>query len=126
GRALLETNEDILLRIAQHGMFAPERVALEEGTRRLTYAQLRTWVRALAQQVKQRGIKAGDLVAIFLPRCLEAIIAQLAVLDAGAAFLPLDPTAPQQRTTHVLNESRCPWGLFQAGILPRDYPDQLQ
>ncbi|MFJ3902951.1 amino acid adenylation domain-containing protein [Streptomyces sp. NPDC090025] len=68
----------------------------EEGARHLTYAELDRASAALARRLRARGA-AGTTVAVCLPKSPELVVALLAVLRAGAAYLPLDPDHPAQR-----------------------------
>ncbi|RZL65815.1 MAG: amino acid adenylation domain-containing protein [Variovorax sp.] len=81
---------------------APDAVALEFEGAALTYAELDTRTRALAQQLRQRGVGADTLVAVALPRSLELLVALVAVLRAGGAYLPLDLAHPAERLARVV------------------------
>jgi amino acid adenylation domain-containing protein len=74
----------------------PEAVALVEADTGLTlsYGALDAAANALAQQLKQAGIAEGQIVGLHLPRGAGFVVALLAVLKRGAAFLPLDPDQP--------------------------------
>ncbi|MFD3943866.1 amino acid adenylation domain-containing protein [Streptomyces sp. NPDC058579] len=65
--------------------------------RRLTYGELERASAALAGRLRARGVGAGDVVAVCLPKSPELIVALLAVWRAGAAYLPLDPGHPVDR-----------------------------
>ena len=70
--------------------------------RRLTYSELNARANRLATRLRDRGIKRGDIVAIMLPRGMEAIIGFIAALKAGAAYLPVNPSDPVQRQRQLL------------------------
>lgn len=94
----------------------------------LTYAQLLTRSTALAQQLRARGVRANDRVAICLPRSLALAEAVLAVLQAGAAYVPLDPTYPPDALAFMLEDSGARLLLTQRALaprLPRDGVTQL-
>src|SRR5687767_14721790 len=74
----------------------PERVALEAGSRHLTYRELDEKSDALAAALAARGVGAGSVVGLSLERSPEQMIALLALLKAGAACLPLDPAYPRE------------------------------
>ncbi|MFE0605647.1 amino acid adenylation domain-containing protein [Streptomyces sp. NPDC058892] len=76
-----------------------------EGTR-LTYAELDARANRLAHGLAAAGIGPEDVVALALPRSAQTVVAQLAVLKAGAAFLPLDAGYPLERTAHMLADAR--------------------
>lgn len=75
----------------------------------LTYAELERRSGALAAALRQRGIGADDVVAVALPRSIELIVALVAVLRAGAAYLPLDPQHPRERLERLtgIAAARC-------------------
>ncbi|MFE1359772.1 amino acid adenylation domain-containing protein [Streptomyces harbinensis] len=75
----------------------PEAVALEDGARRVTYAELEADSARLARRLRRAGVGRGDLVGICLPAGRGAVTAVWAVWRAGAAFVPLDPELPAGR-----------------------------
>ncbi|MFD7666826.1 amino acid adenylation domain-containing protein [Streptomyces sp. NPDC059788] len=80
----------------------PGRPALEWDEGRLTYRELYARVRRAAAHLHARGMADGDTVAVLLRRSPEATVAVLAVLEAGGAYLPLDPDDPDERLETVL------------------------
>ena len=80
----------------------PNHVAVECSHHSLTYNQLKNYVLTLAYQWRKNGICQGDIVAIALPRYSELLVAILAVMQTGAAYLPIDPDGPKRRTQSVL------------------------
>ncbi|MBT3149522.1 amino acid adenylation domain-containing protein [Streptomyces sp. CHD11] len=84
---------------------APGSVALVFEDRELTYAQLNASANRLARLLVSRGVRAGDVVAVALPRTPELVICLLAVLKTGAAYLPLDADHPRDRLTHMLSDA---------------------
>ena len=77
--------------------------ALVFGEQRLTYRQLDEATAALATALQVRGAGQETLVGIALPRSIELVVALVAVLRAGAAYLPLDLDHPPQRIATILN-----------------------
>ncbi|WDR98030.1 amino acid adenylation domain-containing protein [Burkholderia ambifaria] len=71
---------------------APDAIALIGGDRRLTYAELDRSANRLARHLIDRGVQAHDRVLLCLPRSIDAVIAMLAIIKTGAAFVPVDPT----------------------------------
>jgi len=71
----------------------------------LTYTQLNDKVEQLASYFIEEGIRKGDVVAVLLDRSLELIISLLAILKAGAAYLPLDPDYPKERIAFMLKDA---------------------
>ncbi|EIC67545.1 non-ribosomal peptide synthetase [Mycobacteroides abscessus] len=80
----------------------PDRVAVIEDHRQLSYAGLWASAGALAATLQARGVGAESVVGLYASRRLETVVALLAILRAGAAYLPLDPEHPAQRLRQVL------------------------
>ncbi len=83
----------------------PDHTAVECGAIRLTYRELEERANRLAHTLRARGIGREDCVAILLPRSEAQYIALLAVLKAGAAYIPLDPDTPADRVRFILEDS---------------------
>jgi amino acid adenylation domain-containing protein len=82
----------------------PDKVALRFNGASLTYAE---WVRRannLAHALRERGVKRGDRVAVYLNKSFETAIAIYGIWKAGAAYVPFDPLAPTSRLTFVTND----------------------
>jgi amino acid adenylation domain-containing protein len=86
----------------QAAMRWPGSVAVSDGDQQLTYRQLADRAAQLATALMDAGIDRGDRVGICLDRTVEYIVAILAVLSTGAAYIPLDPTHPRQRISLLL------------------------
>ncbi|MFE4519263.1 amino acid adenylation domain-containing protein, partial [Kitasatospora sp. NPDC056783] len=84
----------------------PQAVALSFGTERVTYGELNERANRLARLLTEHGAAPERFVAIALERSTELIVAQLAVLKAGAAFLPVDPRYPADRIAYMLGDAR--------------------
>ncbi|MFF3783979.1 amino acid adenylation domain-containing protein [Streptomyces sp. NPDC001933] len=84
----------------------PGHTALVCGDDRLSAAGLADRVHRLARALRARGIGADDIVALALPRSADSVIALLAVLDAGAAFQPLDVAYPPERLRELIDDTR--------------------
>ncbi|MGH9208099.1 MAG: AMP-binding protein, partial [Acidimicrobiales bacterium] len=76
---------------------APETVAISCGARSWTYREVEEAANRLAHRLAGQGVGPGERVALLLERSAEAIVAILAVLKAGAAYLPIDPAHPWER-----------------------------
>ncbi|HEV2735132.1 MAG TPA: condensation domain-containing protein, partial [Longimicrobiaceae bacterium] len=94
-----------------HGLFrrqaarTPDAVALSWDAGELTYAGLDGRSDRLAADLARRGVAPGTRVGVFLERGPEWIESFLAVLKAGAVYVPLDPSDPAERTRYVLEDS---------------------
>ncbi|MEH0423037.1 amino acid adenylation domain-containing protein [Streptomyces sp. B21-083] len=80
-------------------------VAVEHDGRSVTYAELFGSARDLGRRLAARGVGPGDLVAVAMPRGIDAITAILGVLLTGAAYCPLDPTTPPARRAELLHNA---------------------
>jgi amino acid adenylation domain-containing protein len=83
---------------------SPDAAAVVYDGRSLSYAELNARANQLAHHLLSVGITPGSLVALCLERAPEMVIALLAILKAGAAYLPLDPTYPQERLQLMLSD----------------------
>ncbi|MGN6334847.1 AMP-binding protein, partial [Mycobacterium sp.] len=83
----------------------PEAVALVCGERSWTYRELDEAANRLAHLLAGQGVGPGQGVALLVPRSAEAVVAMLAVLKAGAAFVPIDPAVPAARVQFVLADA---------------------
>ncbi|OXY92785.1 non-ribosomal peptide synthetase [Streptomyces diastatochromogenes] len=93
----------VLSLIADHAARRGGAVAVEHAGDSVTYAQLFGSARDMARGLAARGIGRGDLVAVALPRGIDAVTTILGVLLSGAAYCPLDPAAPADRTAQLLS-----------------------
>jgi hypothetical protein len=84
----------------------PNHIALLLEDRQWTYAELDARANQLAWKLIAEGIGPEDIVAICLERSFEMIVAILATLKAGAAYLPLDPDYPAERLSFLLEDAR--------------------
>ncbi len=84
----------------------PDAVALRFEGRQRSYAALNADANRLARVLVARGVGPETIVALALPRSAEVVIAMLAVLKAGGAFLPVDPRYPTDRIDAMLTDAR--------------------
>ncbi|MDB5766296.1 MAG: Amino acid adenylation, partial [Collimonas fungivorans] len=94
----------------------PQAVAVVHGAEQLSYDELNRQANRLAHYLRELGIQPDDRVAICVERGLSMVVGLLAVLKAGAAYVPLDPAYPADRLAHMLNDSAPRVVLTQAGI----------
>ena len=85
---------------------APEAVALVAGTREIRYCELAQMADRLAAILRDRGAGPEVVAGVYLERSAEMVVALLAILQAGAAYLPLDPTLPRPRLESMLTGAR--------------------
>ncbi|MEU6072786.1 amino acid adenylation domain-containing protein [Micromonospora sp. NPDC047074] len=84
----------------------PDAVAVRHEDQSLTYAGLGALSNQMARLLISRGAGPESVVAIRMPRSIDLIVATLAVIKAGAAYLPLDPGYPADRIAYMLGDSR--------------------
>ncbi len=80
----------------------PQNVAFRFGDSELTFEQLDRLSNQLSSFLMSREIERGDRVGILMGRCLETAVAVYGILKSGAAYVPIDPTAPAQRVEEIL------------------------
>ena len=107
---------DPALDIAARAEDRPERVALVWSDGQVSYGELETRVRALTGQLCGMGIGAEDLVGVMTRRSPALIVAILAVLRAGAAYVPLDPDFPEARLSFMLADAGAPLLILGEGL----------
>ncbi|WP_372785125.1 amino acid adenylation domain-containing protein [Phenylobacterium sp.] len=83
----------------------PKAVALTFGRESMTYGELEAAANRLAHHIIAQGVGPDDLVGITLDRSMDMIVAILATLKSGAAYLPLDPAYPSDRLSFTLKDS---------------------
>jgi amino acid adenylation domain-containing protein len=83
----------------------PDAPAVDDGTSRLSYAQLRTRANQLAHALREHGIGPERPAAVLLPRGADLITAILAVIKAGGAYLPIDSGHPRDRIAYMITAS---------------------
>ncbi|GAA4523535.1 non-ribosomal peptide synthetase [Amycolatopsis samaneae] len=84
----------------------PDLISLVYGEEQLSTVELAGRVHRLARALRARGIGADDVVALAVPRSAELVVALLAVLDAGAAYLPLDTAHPAGRQRELATDAK--------------------
>ncbi|MEM8809424.1 MAG: AMP-binding protein, partial [Cyanobacteria bacterium P01_G01_bin.38] len=114
-------------RFEQQAEQTPERVALIVEDQRLTYRELNRRANQLAHHLQQLGAGPEVIVALYLERSPELLITLLAILKAGSAYLPLDPTWPASRVTCQLKDAKAPILVTQQQLLSHgiEGPDQV-
>ncbi len=114
--------------IEQQAEQTPNAVAVVFDDNVLTYQQLNQQANQLAHGLIARGVLPGDIVAVCLERSVELVVSLLAIVKAGAAYLPLDTAAPQARLAQIETDSSAKLVLtndagikhFKMGVLVSD------
>ncbi|MGD7085460.1 amino acid adenylation domain-containing protein, partial [Ralstonia pseudosolanacearum] len=97
----------------------PEAIAVVFEAQSLTYAELNRRANRLAHGLIAQGIGPAQFVGIALPRGLDLLVALLAVLKAGAAYLPLDPDYPQDRLAFMIEDAQPTLVITHAAVADR-------
>ncbi|MEL6816020.1 MAG: amino acid adenylation domain-containing protein, partial [Cyanobacteria bacterium J06598_3] len=82
----------------------------------LTYRQLNNRANQLAHALQQQGLRAKSPVALCFHRSVDMLVALWAVLKTGCVYVPLDPSHPQARLSHILQESQARWLLTHSTL----------
>lgn len=112
----------ILQLIWERAASAPEAPALVSNGRVMTYSELTRRAGQLAAELRRRGLRPGDRAALYLERSPEMVVALLAILAAGAAFVPLDPQLPLPRLNFILKDSQASCLLTSADLIHSKRP----
>jgi amino acid adenylation domain-containing protein len=118
GERAAEAFEDLTTHelVVRQARATPGAVALISDAARLSYAELLQASRRVAAALRARGAGPGTVIPLFMNRSADAVIAMLAVLECGAAYLPLDPSYPQARIAHMLTDSAPAFVLTHAEV----------
>ncbi len=98
-------NKTVLDYFAEMVVKVPDQEAIVEGIKKLTYSELDKKSNQLANFLNKQSVKKGDLVAVFLNRSIDMIIAILGILKAGAAYVPIDPAYPEERIRFIIEDT---------------------
>ncbi|QYM60362.1 plipastatin non-ribosomal peptide synthetase PpsC [Bacillus subtilis] len=114
-----------------HGLFerqaavTPERPAIRFSGGLLTYAELDLYASRLAAHLAARGVTNESIVGVLSERSPDMLIAVLAVLKAGGAYLPLDPAYPKERLSYMLKDSGATLLLTQPGCSAPNFSGEM-
>ncbi|WP_338868504.1 non-ribosomal peptide synthetase/type I polyketide synthase [Myxococcus stipitatus] len=97
----------------------PDQVAVEFEGQHLTYAVLNACANQLAHHLRALGVGPGVLVGVLLDRTPEVLVALLAILKSGGAFVPLDPAHPSERLRFLIEDSRTAVVVTQSTLAER-------
>ncbi|MET4083499.1 amino acid adenylation domain-containing protein [Pedobacter sp. UYP30] len=100
-----EVNENVLDLFNHSVQRYPDKIAVEFEDVQMTYQALNDQVNQFSNFLIKTGVKKGSMVGLAINRSLEMLVAILAVLKSGAAYLPLDPTFPSGRLNYMVEDS---------------------
>jgi len=109
--------------VARRARERPEAVAVVAGERHQSYRELARRARVFARRLRDRGVGPEAVVGVHLERSPEAVVGLLGALEAGAAYLPLDPAVPAQRLAAMVEDGGAQVVLARApevGFVPAE------
>ncbi|KVE31086.1 non-ribosomal peptide synthetase [Burkholderia sp. TSV86] len=102
----ISSADTIVERFAAQAAASPAAIALVDGGRRISYAELNARANRLAHLLIGSGVGPEALVGLHMARSAELIVCMLAILKAGGAYVPLDPAYPASRLAFMLADAR--------------------
>ncbi|BCR24636.1 non-ribosomal peptide synthetase [Aquipseudomonas alcaligenes] len=105
--------------IAEQARLRPEAIALVHGAERIAFAELEARANRLANLLVSQGVQPESRVGVSLERGNAMIVAMLAVLKSGGAFVPLDPDYPRERLGYMVEDSGLQWLITSSGLAER-------
>jgi len=97
----------------------PEATALIFGEQRLSYAELNAKANRLAHYLLAQGAGPERRIALSMPRGSELLIGMLAILKAGAVYVPIDPNYPEDRQNYLFRDAGADWLLTVSALAPK-------
>ncbi|AML57741.1 Malonyl CoA-acyl carrier protein transacylase [Serratia rubidaea] len=103
-------------KILSQAALTPQRVAVQWNDKQLSYQELCEQASQLAHALQAQGVGPNSLVGLAMPRCGEVMIGLLAIVLAGAAYVPIDPAYPAERIRFMLEDSGVDWLLTHSAV----------
>ena len=104
----------------------PERIAVVFEDQKLTYSELNSQANQLAHYLQKKGVAPETIVGIYMERSLELIVVLLAILKAGAAYLPIDTKLPEKSLAFPLEDAGVNILLSQPQISPKNLNQSIK
>ncbi|MCG7540895.1 amino acid adenylation domain-containing protein [Pseudoalteromonas sp. CO348] len=104
--------------IESHGYSQPQAVAVVDGQSVLTYEELVTKANKLIAGLQERGIAAGQSIAVYMEKSLKQVVTMYAVMRAGYVYIPLDPSYPEDRLDYIRADSGANLLLYSEDLVP--------
>ncbi|MBD9416216.1 amino acid adenylation domain-containing protein [Pseudomonas sp. PDM16] len=105
--------------IAEQARLRPEAIALVHGEERISLSELEARANRLANLLVAHGVQPESRVGVSLERGSAMIVAMLAVLKSGGAFVPLDPDYPRERLSYMVEDSGLKWLITSSDLAER-------
>lgn len=112
----------IVRRIASQAAATPSQIAVADEAVQLTYEELERESSRLGARLRAAGAGPERCVGLFLQRSTQFVVAALAVLRSGAAYVPLDPSTPPDRVTFILDDAGVV-ALLTDSRIAKDFPE---
>ncbi|WP_164021073.1 amino acid adenylation domain-containing protein [Pyxidicoccus trucidator] len=100
-------------RVERRAVLTPDRLAVLDDERALTFSELNRRANQLAWTLRARGVGPESRVGLCMERSVDMVVALLAILKAGGAYVPMDPTYPAERLSYMVRDSRAGWVLTE-------------
>src|SRR5699024_2856508 len=115
---------EMMMQVAQN---EPNTMAVISNSKQLTYSELSHRANQVGRKLRETGARPNELVAIVMDKGWEQYAAVYGVLVAGSAYLPIDPSVPQERLDYMLKEGEVSIILTQSEVNKRlEWPEGLQ
>ena len=110
--------------LEQQAKSKPQDTALIATDGTFTFSELNGQANRIAHALIERGVARGSRIALLLPRTSRVIMSMFGVMKAGCAYIPCDPTYPEERVNHILDDSAAPIVITTADRVP-SYPNAV-
>lgn len=101
-----KTNKAVHQIIAEKAIQTPDAIAVRFAEKKLTYKELNAQSNRLARNLTKKGVGIEDKIGLYFERSPEMIVALLAILKAGAVYVPLDPRYPSDRLSFIAEDAK--------------------
>jgi amino acid adenylation domain-containing protein len=114
--AVLYPNVSLSDLLSKQAKISPKNIALEYNNTKISYHDLHIKVNQFAHYLNAQGVQSGDYIAVSYPRSPELIYAILAIIQCGAAYLPLDHEYPAKRVEYMMEDSEAKFLLTSKSL----------
>ena len=116
GVVIVELYDDDNQLLREVELKAGDAIALIHGPQQLSYDELEQEANRFARYLQSQSVVANDVVAVMLPRSPQLMVAVLGVLKAGATYLPVDPSYPEDRILYMLADAQVKFAIGQNAL----------
>src|SRR3954469_22510928 len=104
--------------IERQALRTPDAPALVFEQQSLTYRELVDRARRLAHHLRSQGAGPDKVIGVFMERSLDLVVAILGILQSGSAYLPIDPSFPQERLAFIIDDANVAMVVTQTALVP--------